>query len=138
MDKITFGTAITCIDGRVQQPIRNWIIDRYGVDYVDIISEPGPDKLLAEGWPSDVAPVRHKVTFSVKNHHARIVAVSGHHDCAGNPATAEEHWAQIRRSVDLIRSWDLPAEVIGLWVNEHWAVEVVEGAARDASRPARP
>lgn len=133
MSGLTFGVAVTCIDGRVQRPITYWIRERYGLDYVDIVSEPGPDKLLAEGWPSDVVSIKNKVAFSVTHHRSGLIAISGHHDCAGNPATPEEHLAQIRRAMRLIRSWGLPAEVIGLWVNEHWEIEPVEEPA--ASRP---
>lgn len=126
MAALRFGTAITCIDGRVQRPTILWLREHYGLDYVDVVSEPGPDKLLADGWPGDVAPVRNKVGFSITAHAAELIAVCGHHDCAGNPASRDEHWAQIREGVRLVRSWDFPADVIGLWINERWAIEIVE------------
>ena len=124
--QLTFGTLVTCIDGRVQRPTILWMREQYGLDYVDVISEPGPDKLMAEGWPNDVAPVRTKVGFSVKAHDSRLVALCGHYDCAGNPATPDEHRAQIRDGVRLLRSWSLGAEIVGLWLNQNWEVEVVE------------
>ncbi len=127
--QLTFGTLVTCIDGRVQRPTILWMRERFNLDYVDVISEPGPDKLVSEGWPSDVQPVRKKVAFSVEAHHSPLVAICGHYDCAGNPATPEEHREQIRRSVQLMRSWGLSAQVAGLWLNEHWRVEVVVPAA---------
>lgn len=123
--QLQFGTLVTCIDGRVQRPTILWMREQYGLDYVDVISEPGPDKLMAEGWPSEIVPVRKKVSFSVDAHAARIVAICGHYDCAGNPATPDEHREQIRRSVEVIRSWQLPALAVGLWLNENWQIEVV-------------
>lgn len=126
MTGLRFGTAITCIDGRVHRPIILWLRARYGLDYVDIVSEPGPDKLLADGWPGDIAPVRTKVGFSVKAHASGLIAVSGHYDCAGNPASAEEHWEQIREGVRQARSWGFPADVIGLWLDDRWQIEVIE------------
>ena len=42
-----FATAITCIDGRVQQPIVDWMKLHTNVHYVDLITEPGPDRLRA-------------------------------------------------------------------------------------------
>lgn len=126
----SFGTAVTCIDGRVHRPVILWLRERYGLDYIDIVSEPGPDKLLAEGWPGDIAPVRKKVGFSVEAHASRLIAVSGHYDCAGNPASPEEHWAQIRAGVRQVRSWGLPADAIGLWVNDQWQIEVIEPPLR--------
>lgn len=124
--QLTFGTLVTCIDGRVQRPTILWMRDRFNLDYVDVISEPGPDKLMAEGWPNDVTPVRTKVGFSIKAHASRMVALCGHYDCAGNPATPDEHRAQISAGVRLLRSWDLGADVVGLWLNEQWEIEVVE------------
>jgi hypothetical protein len=126
MAALRFGTLVTCIDGRVQRPTILWMREHYGLDFVDVISEPGPDKLMAEGWPSDVVPVRKKVAFSVQAHASRLVALCGHYDCAGNPATPEVHRQQIGEGVRLLRSWALDADVIGLWINEHWQVEVVE------------
>ena len=130
MTKLRFGTAITCIDGRVHRPVILWLRSRYGLDYVDVVSEPGPDKLLADGWPGDIAPVRKKVGFSVEAHDSGLIAVSGHYDCAGNPASPEEHLAQIRAGVRQVRSWGLPADVIGLWVNDRWQIEVIEPPLR--------
>ncbi len=124
--QLTFGTLITCIDGRVQRPTILWMRERYDLDYVDVISEPGPDKLMAEGWPNDVTPVRNKTSFSIKAHASRIVALCGHYDCAGNPATVEEHHEQIRKGVQLLRSWSLGADIVGLWLNARWEVEVIE------------
>lgn len=125
--KVTFGTLVTCIDGRVQRPTILWMRYRFNLDYVDVISEPGPDKLLAEGRMDEVTPVRTKVGFSISAHASRLVAVCGHYDCAGNPATPDEHLEQIRRSVALMRSWDLNAEVVGLWLDARWQIEMVEG-----------
>lgn len=123
---LRFGTLVTCIDGRVQRPTILWMREQYGIDFVDVISEPGPDKLLAESGPEVTDSVQKKVAFSVQAHVSRIVGICGHFDCAGNPATPEEHRVQIRQSVELARSWGLAAQVVGLWLNEHWQIEVVE------------
>jgi hypothetical protein len=120
-----FGTAISCIDGRVQQPLSDWLKLYCHVRWVDLVTEPGPDKLLAEGPAETIEAVRQKVSFSVRMHHSEVVAVSGHHDCAGNPATTEEHLVQIRRSVEVVAGWDLPVRVVGLWVNEWGWVDLV-------------
>ena len=125
-----FGTAITCIDGRTHAPLTAWLRAAYDLDFVDLITEPGADKLLAEGWPSDVFPLKSRATISHRAHDSRLIAVAGHHDCAGNPVSREEHWDQVRRGLAVVRSWLLPVEIIGLWVNERWEVEVVAGPER--------
>ena len=83
---LRFGTLVTCIDGRVQRPTIIWMREQYNIDFVDVISEPGPDKLLAEADPNIVVSVEKKVAFSVRAHVSRIVGICGHFDCAGNPA----------------------------------------------------
>ncbi|MCK4433251.1 MAG: hypothetical protein KAV48_04880, partial [Methanomicrobia archaeon] len=48
MKKIKFATAINCMDGRVQIPVIEWLKRKYSASYVDMITEPGPNKILAE------------------------------------------------------------------------------------------
>ncbi len=127
-----FGTAVNCIDGRVQQAVSDWVKHHCRVRWVDAITEPGPDKVLSAGESPALEAIRAKVTLSVRAHGSGVVAVGGHYDCAGNPVTDEEHFEQIRRSVEVVAGWDLPVRVIGLWVNEQWGVDIVcEHGSRD-------
>ena len=43
-----FVTCLNCIDGRVQLPVINWVMTNYGVKYVDMITTPGMDGILAD------------------------------------------------------------------------------------------
>lgn len=122
----TFGTAITCMDGRVQAPTSDWLKQRYHLDFVDMITEAGPDRLVA-GAPSPItATMRDKVRISVERHGSKIIAVVGHYDCAGNPVSKEEHLAHIRQAVSEVRAWGFAADVIGLWIGEDWQAEKVQ------------
>ena len=51
-----FCTAINCVDGRVQVPVINYLKKRFKVDYVNVVSEPGPSKILAEA-PSPLSGI---------------------------------------------------------------------------------
>lgn len=123
----TFGTAINCMDGRAQLPVIAWMKERYGLDYVDMITEAGADCVLTQGTPEQVASVLARVHVSVDKHHSKVVAIVGHDDCAGNPCAPADHLGHIRRSVAAARGWGLPAEVIGIWLDEGWQVQVVDG-----------
>ncbi len=46
-----FGLAICCIDGRIQEPVASWLKEKYLLDYVDMVTEAGADRVLAEGPP---------------------------------------------------------------------------------------
>jgi hypothetical protein len=120
-----FGTAITCIDGRVQEPVTQWVRDHFFVDYVDMVTEPGPDLAVAHGAPELVETLRHKVLISVDAHGSTVVVVAGHHDCAAHPVEKAQHVADIRQAVQTIRTWNLSATLVGLWVTGDRTVEVV-------------
>ncbi|MCX6667890.1 MAG: hypothetical protein NTV74_06630 [Euryarchaeota archaeon] len=118
-----FVTAINCIDGRVQIPVIDWMKKEFKADYVDMITEPGPNKLLTESrFSLESAFVKKKVEVSVQKHGSKIVAVVGHYDCAGNSVDMENHIRQTKSAVETVESWGFNASVIGLWVDEHWVV----------------
>lgn len=120
-----FATAINCIDGRVQQPVFNWMDLHCQVQYVDMITEPGADRILVDGSSSQIVAVRQKVDLSVQQHQSQAIAIVGHHDCLGNPVSHEEHLEYIRKSVRVITSWEYWVRIIGLYVNEWSAVDVI-------------
>ena len=118
-----FGTSITCMDGRIQIPIINWIKENYSVDYIDTITEPGVDKKVS--GDSDLESIKTKTGISINKHQSGVIAVSGHYDCAGNPVSNEEHIEQIKKGVDVVKSWNFNVPVVGLWINENWSVEKI-------------
>ena len=120
-----FATAINCIDGRTQRPVSEWIRIQFAMDYVDTITQPGPEKALTQGPPAIIDMMRENVGVSVSAHQSRLIAIAAHHQCAGNPVSDEEHKAQIRAACQIIAQWGFPVRVIGLWVNEWWQVEVI-------------
>lgn len=119
-----FAASINCIDGRVQGPISEWIKKNHGVEFVDVISEPGCDLALSRqsGIVDDILA---KVKISVTAHGSKLVFVSGHHECAANPVSRDEHIEHIKQAMARVNSWNLPVRVIGLWVNDSWIVELV-------------
>jgi hypothetical protein len=122
-----FGTAINCIDGRVQELVLDYLRKYYSVDWVDVVTEPGVDKLLGmkKSNTERIEYIKKSVKISVEGHNSVVLAIVGHNDCKGNPSTKEEHIVQIQHAVKLIKSWKFPLEVVGLWVNEQWKVEAV-------------
>jgi hypothetical protein len=123
MAQETFATAINCMDGRTQLPVMQYMQEHYGVDYVDTITEPGPDGILGDGTDTAlVESIRRRVDISIRKHGSRNVAVVAHHDCAGNPVDQEVHLEQLGRAVEVVRSWGYGCEVIPLWVDEAWKV----------------
>ena len=122
MTKETFATAINCMDGRTQEPIISWAKKTFEVGYVDTITEPGPDKILAEGPNTLVESIKNRVMISVNKHGSQNVIMVSHHDCAGNPVSKKEHLDQLKKSVDVISSWELGVKIIGVWIGKNWKV----------------
>jgi carbonic anhydrase len=120
----TFVTTINCMDGRVQIPVNEYMTHKYKADFVDTITEAGPNKILADADNSVlVESIKMRYEVSTLKHDSKVVAVVGHYDCGGNPAIKEEQLMQIKKACSVVKSWNDKVEVIGLWVDEEWAVE---------------
>ena len=120
----SFATSVSCIDGRIQGPISDWIKEKNSVDYVDTITEPGLDKRISE-FPEIAEELRKKVVISIKAHGSQLVIVSGHAECAGNPVSDEEHKEHIAKGVEVVKSWNLGVDVKGVWVDNEWKVNPI-------------
>jgi carbonic anhydrase len=118
-----FATSVSCMDGRIQIPIAKWIKENHSIDFVDVITEPGIDRMVAENL--DLESIKNKVGISINAHKSDLIVVSGHYDCAGNPVSDEEHISQIRKGVEVISSWGLNVKVVGIWVDDSWNVNVL-------------
>ena len=123
--RANFGTAISCIDGRVHLPVINWMQDLLSVDFVDLVTYPGADGLLAHDPLQAAAVLRPAVEISVQRHASPVLAIVGHHDCAANPGTPESHREQLLRGLRVLQEWRLGVKLTALWVNAEWQVEVL-------------
>jgi len=127
---MTFCTAINCMDGRTQLPVNEYLARRFGVEFIDTITEPGPNLILAAGEiDRTVAGIIARVDISVARHGSKGIAVVGHHDCAGNPADESAQADHTRRAVDFLRRKYPDVEVIGLWVDSNWVVHELSDEA---------
>lgn len=121
----SFATAINCMDGRTQEPVITWVKKSFNVDYVDMITEPGPKKVFLTGGEGYRAALKEKILISINVHGSRVLAIAGHHDCAGNPGSKDQHVQQTREVAETIGSWNLGVRIVGLWVDENWNVQKV-------------
>ena len=122
-----FGTAINCIDGRTQEPVIDFMKQKYNIYGVDMVTFPGVDGVISNRENSDeIAFIRNAVSISIEKHRSPIIAVVGHFDCAGNPGNREHHYADIQRAVQEVSSWSFQAQVVGLYVNDKKQIEEVK------------
>lgn len=113
------------MDGRVPFPVADWIKLHGHVQYVDMITEPGINRILAEDKQNRIAAIAKKLRTSIEVHQVSIIAVAGHFECAANDAGFEQQKEQIKTSVDLINSWRFEIRLVGLYVNEWNSVDLI-------------
>ena len=122
MDEKSFATSLSCMDGRVQLPMINLIKEKYSVDFVDTITAPGIDKVISDG---NIESIKKSVMISVSNHKSSHIVISGHFGFAGNPVSEDEHLTHIKNSVELVKSWNLDADVVGVWIDENFIPHLI-------------
>lgn len=128
MMNFKFGTAINCIDGRTQEVVIDYMKKYYNIDGVDMVTYPGVDGIFSSVAQSgdSLAHIRKAVSISIEKHGSQVIAVVGHHDCAGNPGDREHHYTHIRNAVRKVSMWNFPANVVGLYVNDRREIEKVD------------
>lgn len=116
------------MDGRVQLPVIRHLQKRFNVDYVDSITEAGPNLILSEERNTTSGQaILERLTISIENHNSVGVAVVGHHDCAGNPAPQDDQIVHIQNAIRYLHEQYQDMEIIGLWIDGNWDVhELVE------------
>jgi hypothetical protein len=114
------------MDGRVQLPAIGYLQKRFNADYVDSITEAGPNLILSE--EKNIIAIKaifSRLKISVEHHHSVGIAIVGHHDCAGNPASREHQLKHIKKAMKVIHQRYENIEIIGLWIDRAWQVHEV-------------
>ncbi|OCC15409.1 hypothetical protein DBT_1156 [Dissulfuribacter thermophilus] len=107
-------------------PVITYLKQRFNVDHVDSITEPGPNIILAEQNNYFlVQSIIDRLKISIEKHKSVGVAVVGHHDCAGNPSPKEEQIVHIQKAMAFLRQQIGDTKVIGLWVDQNWVVNEI-------------
>ncbi len=124
------------MDGRCQEKTVAFAKDLFGGEYVDTITEPGINGLLADGAHYGAASeelrmslkdwVRAKAAISANGHGSKSILITGHLQCAGNPVSRDEHVAHLKEAADLVRSWGLFDDIRTAQFGDDWELALVE------------
>jgi len=120
-----FAAVINCMDGRVQEPVNDWMKKTTGAKYIDVITEAGPDRIMASTATASRL-ILQRILVSRDKHKSTELALVAHHDCAGNPVTKEEHIKHLRQAGKIMETWNLGMHIMLVWVNQDWQVEVID------------
>ncbi len=120
---MSFYTAINCMDGRVQLPVINYLKTRFKVNYIDMVTEPGPVIYLTEKIDSEqTKSIFLRTDISINNHKSTGIAIIAHHDCAGNPVDDQIQISQLTLAAGFLASHYPNIDIIGLWVDSKSSV----------------
>ena len=122
-----FCTAINCMSGQTQLPVLYFLRDRFKARYVDMITESGPDLILAKQTSLTlVQSILARVALSIQRHGSAGIAIVGHHECCGNPASKVEQMWHLQDAVRFLQKHYPDQEIIALWVDENDRVTEVK------------
>lgn len=120
---MSFCTVVNCMDGRVQDTVNAYLKTKYNVKYVDVITEPGPNKILAIKENEQlISSIYNRINISVNRHGSQSIAIVGHYDCAGNPVEKSVQNEQTLEAVKVLKKEYPNLEIIGLWLDKDWKV----------------
>lgn len=91
-----FATTLTCIDGRIHDPLLGWVRSNLQVDAVDLVTVQGPDRVLAHGDDDWVGRLAERVLVSHRAHGSTHLVIASHSDCAAHPVEDDEHHRDLR------------------------------------------
>jgi len=114
------------MDGRVQRAVFDYVAQRFDADHVDMITEAGPVKILAERTDERcVAATLYSIGVSIEKHQTKGLAVAGHEDCGGNPSPRDVQAEQTRETVRFLKDEFPELKIIGLWVELSGKIEEI-------------
>ena len=122
---MSFYTAINCMDGRIQEPVANYIKKKYNVLFVDMITGAGPVRILSNKKTENLEPIISCIDISLKKHKSKGIAIIAHSDCAGNPIPDEEQKESLQKSVTFLTNKYINISVCGLWVDKNREIEKI-------------
>ena len=121
-----FCTAITCMDGRIQLPVIKYLQKKFSAEYIDTITEAGPNLILhTQEEDLVIQSILVRLEISINVHKSKGIAIVGHYDCAKNPTPREVQKEHIKSSIEFIKQYSNSLEIIGLWVDENWKVSEI-------------
>lgn len=111
------------MDGRVQEPVSEWVKNHSGVIYADMITEAGMDGLLQDKNGFD--KVSSFLQISFEKHGSQRLYIVGHSDCLGFPVEDAIHQSAVRQAVQHAVQRYPQISVFGLWVDETGLVNLL-------------
>lgn len=113
-----YGTVINCIDGEVQIPAIEFLKHTWKVQWVDVITEAAPEKILSEGTDAkSIAHLLDNLKASFANQAEKRVAVAAHAGCTSNGIDEVEKKEMLRKSIGYLNQQIPGIQAVGIWID---------------------
>ena len=112
-----FATALSCIDGRIQRPVNDFLVAEFGVTHLDTVTRAGIIKYLTASYDPATTAIVLDLDASVRAHSSKRLALVAHHDCAGNPVDDDIQHRQLEDGVAHFRRRYPELDIVGVWVD---------------------
>lgn len=112
-----FATALSCIDGRFQRPVNDFLLGEFEVAYLDTVTRAGIVKYLTSSYDPATAGIIVDLEASIRAHSSKNLALVAHQECAGNPVDDEIQLRQLEDGVAHFRRRYPELSVVGVWVD---------------------
>ena len=113
----TFCTAVTCMDGRIQDLVTAYLREYFHTQWVDIVSEAGPVSSIAIGNQRISKAVVKRVQLSLDAHGSCGIALVAHEDCAAIPGDLAQKKPIALEAQRRLRLLFPTIDVIAIWAN---------------------
>lgn len=120
-----FATALSCIDGRIQRPVNDFLLAEFGVTHLDTVTRAGIIKYLTSAYDPATTGIVADLDASVRAHSSKHLALVAHRDCAGNPVDDGTQLSQLEDGVAHFRRRYPELSVVGVWVDTGKTVELL-------------
>jgi hypothetical protein len=119
-----FATALSCIDGRIQRPVNDFLVVEFGVAYLDTVTRAGMVKYLTSSYDPATSAIVVDLDSSIRAHSVKNLALVAHRDCAGNPVDDETQLRQLDDAVAHFKRRYPELGVLGVWVDTGRDIEL--------------
>ena len=119
-----FATALSCIDGRIQRPVNDFLLAELGVTYLDTVTRAGMVKYLTSSYDPATTAIVVDLDSSIRAHSPKDLALVAHRDCKGNPVDDETQLRQLDDGVAHFRRRYPDLGVVGVWVDTGRTIEL--------------
>jgi len=116
---VNYGTVINCIDAPIRLPVIEFLKFVWKVQWVIVINEAAPEKVLSEGKDAQaIEHIHQNIRASLGNQAQKRLAIVSHYGCNLNKAGDVEKKGMLRKAVDYLKNKYSGVEVLGIWVDK--------------------